>query len=280
MRPSMPPEPDWAVSPDRHDLRSNLTPDAPDTRGFDDDRGQTGYIHSFEAGSLVDGPGVRATVFLAGCLLRCQYCHNPDTWHLKHGARIDIDTAVSRLEDFAPALRQMRGGVTLSGGEPLVQHGFARRLLTAAKFNGLHTALDTSGYLGARADESFLRLVDLVLLDIKSGEPGLYKRLTGVELAPTLAFAERLAAIGKPVWVRYVLVPGLTDRPANIRSVARFLAPMANVEWVEVLPFHQMGAFKWRALGLPYPLEATPPASAELVARTISLFQEEGCRAR
>ena len=280
MRPTVLPDPDWPVSQDRHDLRHDLTPDAPETKGFSDDEGEIGYIHSFEAGSMVDGPGVRATLFLAGCLLRCQYCHNPDTWHLKNGQRIGIEAAVARLEDFAPALRQMRGGVTLSGGEPLVQHGFTRRLLAAAKFNGLHTALDTSGYLGARADDSYLRLVDLVLLDIKSGDPDLYRRLTGVELAPTLQFAERLAAMEKPVWVRYVLVPGLTDKPAHIRSVARFVAEMPNVEWVEVLPFHQMGSFKWRALGVPYLLEDTPPASAELAARAVALFQEEGCRAR
>ena len=269
----------WTAA-DRHDLRFELSPGAPETMGYADDIGDSGFVHSFEAGSTVDGPGVRATLFLAGCLLRCRYCHNPDTWHLKDGTRIAIGQALNRLADFAPALRQMRGGLTLSGGEPLVQRGFSRRLFEAAKSQGLHTALDTSGYLGARADADYLRSVDLVLLDIKSGDPDVYRRLTGVELAPTLAFAERLAAAGKPVWVRYVLVPGVTDDPAHIRTVGRFLATMPNVEWVEVLPFHQMGAFKWRSLGLAYTLEDTPPASAELAARAVSLFWEEGCRAR
>src|SRR5262249_32602658 len=214
----------------------------------------------------VDGPGFRATLFLAGCFLRCQYCHNPDTWHLKRGTRCSSDTAWERLAVFAPALRRIGGGLTISGGEPLVQVGFSRRVFTAAKSLGLHTALDTSGYLGARADDAYLDQVDLVLLDIKSGNPATYRRVTGVDLGPTLRFAERLAAIGKAVWVRYVLVPGLTDDRANIRAVARFVAPMRNIEWVEVLPFHQMGAFKWKALGLDYRLADTSPASPELAA--------------
>src|SRR5262249_38631908 len=203
----------WDGSSSRHDLSGARSPDAPDTEGYADQIGAVGYVHSLETGSTVDGPGVRATLFLSGCFLRCQYCHNPDTWHLRDGTRIAIGQATARLADFAPALRAVGGGLTLSGGEPLVQRGFSRRMFAAAKEFGLHTALDTSGFLGARADEEYLRHVDLVLLDIKSGDPDLYHRLTGAVLAPTLRFAERLAAIGKPVWIRYVLVPGLTDNP-------------------------------------------------------------------
>ena len=276
----MPGKFDWEVSASRHDLRSDRSPDAPEVEGFADKIGAFGFVHSLETGSLVDGPGVRATLFLAGCLLRCQYCHNPDTWHLKHGTRVPIEGAIARLADFAPALRAMDGGLTLSGGEPLVQQGFSRRLFTAAKGLGLHTALDTSGFLGARADDAYLEQVDLVLLDIKSGDPAAYHRLTGADLAPTLRFAERLAAIGKPVWVRYVVVPGLTDNPTHIRAIARFVAPMRNVEWVEVLPFHQMGAFKWHALGLDYRLEGTPAATPDLAAQVVTEFREQGCRAR
>jgi pyruvate formate lyase activating enzyme len=269
---------DIAVS--RHDFGAIRSPDAPETAGFSDKVGQFGYVHSLETGSLVDGPGIRATLFLAGCMLRCQYCHNPDTWHLKRGTRVSADAAIAKIRDFAPALRSMNGGLTLSGGEPLVQIGFSRRIFSCAKAMGLHTALDTSGFLGAHADDAYLGEVDLVLLDIKSGDPALYKRLTGVDLAPTLRFAERLAALGKPVWVRYVLVPGLTDVPDHIRSVARFVAPMRNVEWVEVLPFHQMGAFKWHALGIDYPLEGRPACTAERAAQAVALFRDEGCRAR
>ncbi|PNG26761.1 pyruvate formate-lyase-activating protein [Methylocella silvestris] len=268
------------VAGSRHDLGGVLSPDAPETETFANDLGAFGFVHSLETGSTVDGPGVRATLFLAGCLLRCQYCHNPDSWHLKYGARVEIETAIARIGDFAPALRAIGGGLTLSGGEPLVQRGFSRRLFAAAKELGLHTALDTSGFLGARADAAYLETVDLILLDIKSGDPSLYHRLTGAELAPTLRFAERLAATGKPVWIRYVLVPGLTDDPAHIDAVARFVAPMRNVEWVEVLPFHQMGAFKWRALGLDYQLADTAAAPADLVARVVAQFQQQGCQAR
>ncbi|HKC42627.1 MAG TPA: pyruvate formate-lyase-activating protein [Burkholderiales bacterium] len=261
----------------RHALRRDQAPDAPDTEGYDDKVGEFGYVHSFESASRVDGPGIRSTLFLSGCLLRCQYCHNPDTWHMKDGRKVSAAHAISRLRDFAPALRAMDGGLTISGGEPLVQIAFTRRLYAAAKALGLHTALDTSGYLGARADDAYLADVDLVLLDIKSWDPATYLRVTQRELAPTLRFAERLAAMGRAVWLRYVLVPGLTDDPANIDGVARFVAPMRNVEWVEVLPFHQLGAFKWKELGIEYKLAAAPPCPPELLESAIARFRQAGC---
>ena len=162
----------------------------------------------------------------------------------------------------------------------MVQPHFTKRLFAAAKGMGLHTALDTSGFLGARADDDYLRQVDLVLLDIKSWDPATYRRAVGQDVRPTLEFAERLASIGKPVWVRFVLVPGLTDDPANVEGIARFVAPMKNVEWVEVLPFHQMGTFKWKTMGLTYELSDTPTPSPELVARVLQQFRDAGCRAR
>lgn len=262
----------------RHDLRHDLSPDAPET---DDYREQTfGYLHSYETGSRVDGPGVRVTLFVSGCPLRCQYCHNPDTWHLKHGTRIPLEQVVTRLSHFAPALRSMQGGLTISGGEPLVQIPFTQGIFAAAKAMGLHTALDTSGFLGDRADDEYLQHVDLVLLDIKSSDPETYRKVTKQDLAPTLRFAERLKAMGKPVWVRYVLVPGLTDAEANVEGVAKLVATMPNVEWVEVLPFHQLGSFKWKELGLEYQLENTPPATPELVERVLGQFRAAGCNAR
>lgn len=264
----------------RYDLRSSRSPDAPETAGYHGTEGRFGWVHSYETGSTVDGPGIRVVVFMSGCLLRCLYCHNPDTWHLKDGTRVELAQAIHRLGDFAPALRAMGGGLTISGGEPLVQAGFTRGLFAAAKRMRLHTALDTSGFLGARADDDYLRQVDLVLLDIKSGDPDTYRRVTGAELEPTLRFAERLEAMGKPVWVRFVLVPGLTDEPANVEAVARLVAPMTNVEWVEVLPFHQMGEFKWRSLGLDYRLAATPVPTSEQVRAVLDIFRRAGCRAR
>jgi pyruvate formate lyase activating enzyme len=223
---------------------------------------------------------VRITLFVSGCPLRCQYCHNPDTWRLKHGVRIPVERVIARLKDFAPALRAMQGGLTISGGEVLVQRAFTQRILAAAKSLKLHTAIETSGFLGARVEDDYLAQLDLVILDIKSGDPETYRRVTGRNLEPTLHFATRLALMNKPVWVRFTLVTGLTDDPVNVETVARFVAPMKNVEWVEVLPFHQLGAFKWKALGLEYSLDSTPPAAPELVARVIGQFRDAGCNAR
>jgi pyruvate formate lyase activating enzyme len=264
----------------RHDLRHDLSPSAPETETYTDEEGAFGYVHSYETGSRLDGPGVRITLFVSGCPLRCQYCHNPDTWHLKDGIRVSAEQVITRLGHFAPALRAMQGGLTISGGEVLVQRAFTKRILRAAKGMKLHTAIETSGYLGARVDDDYLAQLDLVILDIKSGDPEIYRRVTKRDLEPTLRFAERLAALNKPVWVRFTLVPGLTDDPANVESVAKFVAPMKNVEWVEVLPFHQLGAFKWKALGLEYALAETPAAPPDLAARVVDQFRAAGCRAR
>jgi pyruvate formate lyase activating enzyme len=264
----------------RHDLRVGLSPDAPDEADLKDEEGAFGYVHSYETGSRYDGPGVRVVLFTSGCLLRCQYCHNPDTWHLKDGTYIAAQYVIQRLGGFASALRALDGGLTISGGEPMVQLAFTRRIFAGAKQMGLHTAIETSGFLGERADDKYLSCLDLILLDIKSGDPDTYRAATGRELAPTLRFAERLAEMGKPVWVRFTLVPGVTDDPANVEKVAKFVAPMKNVEWVEVQPFHQLGAFKWKALGLEYKLDSTPSAPPELVNRVLEQFRAAGCRAR
>jgi pyruvate formate lyase activating enzyme len=265
----------------RHDLHVGASPDAPDEADYrDDGEGAFGYVHSYETSSRYDGPGLRLVLFLSGCLLRCSYCHNPDTWHLKDGTYVSSKQVIDRLAQFAPVLRSLGGGLTISGGEAMVQLAFTQRILAAAKQMGLHTAIETSGFLGARADEKFLSYLDLALLDIKSGDPDTYRMATGRDLAPTLRFAERLAAMGKPTWVRFTLVPGLTDDPANVEKVARFVAPMKNVEWVEVQPFHQLGEFKWKAMKLDYKHVDTPPAPPELVRRVVEQFRAAGCHAR
>ncbi len=264
----------------RHDLRVGNSPDAPDEMQIKDEQGAFGYCHSYETASRYDGPGLRVVLFVSGCLLRCTYCHNPDTWHLKDGTYVSADHVLRRLGDFAPALRSLGGGLTISGGETMVQLAFTRRIFAGAKELGLHTAIETSGFLGDRADESYLANIDLVLLDIKSSDPDTYRRVTGRDLAPTLRFAERLASMAKPVWVRFTLVPGETDDPANVDGIARFVAPMKNVEWVEVQPFHQMGSFKWKAMGLDYKLLDTPTAGRDLVDRVIGQFRAAGCRVR
>ena len=265
----------------RYDLRVGISPDAPDESELKDDgQGAFGYVHSYETSSRYDGPGLRAVLFVSGCLLRCTYCHNPDTWHLKDGTYVSAQQVIDRLAQFASALRALDGGLTISGGEVLVQLAFTKRILAGAKEMGLHTAIETSGFLGDRVDESYLRALDLVLLDIKSSNPDTYKTVTGRDLAPTLRFAERLAKLNKPVWVRFTLVPGLTDDPANVEGIAKFVAPMKNVEWVEVQPFHKMGEFKWKAMNLEYKHANTPPPTPELVNRVIEQFRAAGCRAR
>src|SRR4030095_3608737 len=186
----------------RHDLRVGRSADATDESDLEEDAdGAFGYVHSYETSSRYDGPGLRVVLFLSGCLLRCTYCHNPDTWHLKDGTYVSVRDAIERLRAFAPALRQLDGGLTISGGEAMVQLDFTRRMLAAAKQMGLHTAIETSGFLGHRVDDRFLSVLDLVLLDIKSGDPDTYKRATGRDLAPTLRFAERLFTIRQPAWV-------------------------------------------------------------------------------
>jgi pyruvate formate lyase activating enzyme len=265
----------------RHDLRVGTSPDAPDESEVREDTdGTFGYVHSYETSSRYDGPGLRAVLFVSGCLLRCTYCHNPDTWHLKDGTRVSVRQVLDRLATFAPALRALDGGLTISGGEPMVQIAFTRGIFAGAKEMGLHTAIETSGLLGERADARYLSALDMVLLDIKSSDPETYRKVTGRDLIPTLRFAERLAEIGKRTWVRFTLVPGHTDDAANVEGIARFVAPMKNVEWVEVQPFHQLGAFKWKAMGLEYKHADTQPPTRELIDRVLEQFRAAGCRAR
>jgi pyruvate formate lyase activating enzyme len=173
----------------------------------------------------------------------------------------------------------MSGGFTLSGGEPLMQHRFAVKLFAAARAMGIHTALDTNGFYGDRLTDAELDTIDLVLLDIKSWDPDRHRRLTGVDIGPTLDFALRLAALKRPVWLRYVLVPGLTDDPDDIANVARFAAGLGNVERTDVLPFHQMGRYKWQELGLEYTLQTLEPPSVALVDRALASFRAAGLKA-
>lgn len=235
-----------------------------------------GWIHSVETGAAADGPGIRYVVFLAGCLLRCRYCHNPDTWHMHHGRPTTSREVLDEIGRYAKFLIHAKGGVTLSGGEPLVQPDFTHAILRGAKEMGLHTALDTAGFLGVHADDALIADVDLVLLDIKAFDEERYRDLTGVALEPTLTFARRLAAMVKPVWLRYVLVPGLTDDTDEIAALADFVAGLGNVERVDVLPFHKLGEFKWRAEGVPYTLADTPPPTPDETERVRDIFRARG----
>jgi pyruvate formate lyase activating enzyme len=238
----------------------------------------TGYIHSAETTGTVNGPGVRYTLYLSGCPLRCLYCHNPDTWEMRLGERVHVDLVVEDVGKFLVFLRTTGGGLTASGGEPLLQPGFLLALFRRVKERwDLHTALDTSGNLGSRASDELLDLTDLVLLDVKSGLPSTYRRVTGAELGPTLDFGRRLAARGNRTWVRYVLVPGYTDGADDLAAVADYTASLGPVvERVEVLPYHDLGAHKYDQLGLTYPLPGVPGPTGEQVESARAAFRTRG----
>jgi pyruvate formate lyase activating enzyme len=238
---------------------------------------EIGYYHSYEITGSVNGPGIRFTLYLSGCPLRCQYCQNPDMWTMQNGRRVTVGRMLDEVAKYASFIRTAHGGITVSGGEPMLQIRFLQALLRRCKQDlGLHTAVDTSGFLGARASEDFLDLVDLFLLDIKAGDEELYHLVTSADLAPTLRFARRLSDRGNRMWVRYVLVPGLTDAVDDVEKVARFTSTLAHVERVEVLPFHQLGAGKWADLQLSYQLADVPPAAPELVRRVEDQFRAHG----
>jgi pyruvate formate lyase activating enzyme len=267
-----------AASP--FEMRVNLGKDVPET----DVRtalatGDMGFLHSFTTGSTVDGPGVRLVVWTSGCMWRCLYCHNPDTWTMTNGIPVTVARATEELRKYRTGLKIMSGGLTVSGGEPLMQHRFVVRLLMAAKAMGVHTTIETNGYYGDRLSNQDLETIDLVMLGIKAWDRQRHRRLTGMEIGPTLEFARRLASLKRKIWIRFVLVPGLTDDREDIANIARFAAGLGNVERVEVLPFHQLGKFKWKQLGLPYTLESVAPPSREAAEQTCAIFRGEGLKA-
>ena len=233
----------------------------------------SGRIHSVETCGTVDGPGIRFVVFMQGCPLRCLYCHNPDCRQLDEGKPVTVDQLMQEIKSYKSYLR--KGGVTVSGGEPLMQPDFVEELLRRCQQEGIHTALDTSGYVLATS-KSVLKYADLVLLDIKSFDPQIYTNVTSISIVPTLNFARYLNEIHKPTWIRFVLVPGLTDAPHNIESLADFIATLSNVEKVEVLPFHKMGEYKWEQLRYPYQLQETQPPTPELIEQTLTIFRNRG----
>ena len=241
--------------------------------------GDYGFVHSFTTGSTVDGPGVRLVAWLTGCQFRCLYCHNPDTWRITNGMPVTVLRAVEVIQQYRHALRVMKGGLTLSGGEPMVQHRFVLKVFAAARDMGIHTALDTNGFLGDRLSDRDLQACDLVMLGLKALDPDLHRRITGMDNGPVLAFARRLAVLRKPMWLRYVLVPGLTDHAEEITRIAQFAADLGNVERVDVLAFHQLGRFKWENLGMDYELRATKPPSQAEIEEAVAGFRARGLKA-
>jgi pyruvate formate lyase activating enzyme len=275
--PSKPPL--EAKSP--YEMRVNLGKDVPET----DVRtalktGDMGFLHSYTTGSAVDGPGIRLVAWTTACNLRCRFCHNPDTWTLSNGIPVSIDQAVAGVRKYANGLKVMKGGFTLSGGEPLMQDRFAVKLLGAVKAMGIHTAVETNGSLSERLTDEELKLIDLVILDMKGFEPEQHERVCGIrDNSPVLAFGRRLAALHRPMWLRYVLVPGLTDDPEEMAKIAAYGASLGVVERAEILPFHQLGQHKWQRLGLAYGLAGTEPPDQESMERAIAIFRDAGLNA-
>ena len=260
------------------ELRVDLGCDVPET----DVRaalanGDVGFLHSYTTGSTVDGPGVRVVAWTTSCNWRCKYCHNPDTWTMANGIPVTIARATQELQKYRTGLKVMSGGFTLSGGEPLMQDRFTVKLLAAARAMGIHTALDTNGSLGERVSDDELKNIDLVLLDIKGWDAERHRQITGNDISPVLNFARRLAARNRPMWIRFVLVPKLTDDLGDIAHIARFAASLGSVvQRVQVLPFHQMGKYKWKALNLDYNLESVSAPSLEQVQSVSAEFRALG----
>lgn len=238
--------------------------------------GDMGFMHSFTTGSAVDGPGVRVVAWTTGCMWRCQYCHNPDTWTIGNGLPVSALRAADEIRKYREGLKVMKGGFTLSGGEPLMQHRFAVKLIGAVKGMGIHTAIETNGYFSDKVSDAELDKIDLVLLGLKTWTPARHQALTGMDIEPTLEFARRLAFLKKRVWLRFVLVPGLTDDPDALAGMAEFAAGLGNVQRVEVLPFHQLGKFKWERLGLNYTLAGAVAPTAEECERACEVFRAKG----
>jgi pyruvate formate lyase activating enzyme len=230
-----------------------------------------GFIHSIESCGAVDGPGLRYVVFTQGCLLRCQYCHNADTWKIGKGKEMTVEEIIIDLKTYLPFIEASGGGITVSGGEPLLQMDFLIELFKECKKIGIHTAIDTSGGCYS-TEESFQRKLnelllytDLVLLDLKHIDEKKHRKLTGNTNLQILQFARLLSDKQVPVWIRHVLVPTVTDDPEDLHRLAAFIHTLNNVEKIEILPYHKLGVYKWKALGLPYPLEGIEPPSEESI---------------
>lgn len=233
-----------------------------------------GNIHSIETCGTVDGPGIRYVLFTQGCPLRCQYCHNPDSWKPGDGNKMSVSQIVTDVVKYKPYMQFSGGGITVSGGEPLLQPDFVGELFKECKKNGIHTCLDTSGYIKLDQADPVLDYTDMVLLDIKSYNPLVFKDLTGVPIDSTLAFAQHLSERNIPVWIRYVLVPGLTDSLEDIEDLAKFLTTLRNVERIDILPFHKMGEYKWEQLGYDYQLADTSEPSQDDVVMAQNIFKK------
>lgn len=244
---------------------------------FMQDIAETGRIHSIETFGTMDGPGIRFVLFLQGCALRCQFCHNPDTWDRFAGREMDVESVLAEIEPYLVYYRQSGGGVTISGGEPTLQAPFVAALLREVKHRfGLHTALDSSGFCEPAAAEAagLLDAVDLVLLDLKMIDSERHETLTTQPNDRILRFARHLSDTGRRMWIRSVLIPGVTDRREDLLALGRFIGTLRTVDKIELLPYHRMGVYKWQQLGIPYELEDVPEPTAREIERAQRIIEE------
>lgn len=235
-----------------------------------------GRVHSYESCGTVDGPGLRFVLFMQGCPLRCLYCHNPDSWKMADGKEVDVDEVVEEIKKYRSYMRFSGGGLTISGGEPLMQKKFVREVLLKCREEGIHTAIDTSGIVDPEKVADVYDAVDMVLLDIKVFDENIHKTLVAQPWEMPLKTARYLAKIGKRVWLRHVLVPEITAKPELLHKLAQFASELENVEQVEILPFHKMGEYKWQEMGFEYKLGDTPSASRDEVTEAIEIFESYG----
>ncbi len=235
-----------------------------------------GYLHSFESFGTKDGPGIRFVFFMQGCPLRCLYCHNPDTWGVRNKNHMfSPEEAFEEVKKVRGFIRS--GGVTVSGGEPLLQPDFVLQLFQLCKAEGIHTAVDTSGYILNDKVKKVLEYTDMVLLDVKHIDPQKYKQLTSVPLQPTLNFIDYLSSVGKDVWVRYVLVPGFSDDEKDLNDWATYISGYQDiVKRVDILPFHQMGMHKWKELDKEYRLKNVPTPTRAKIMQAEKIFRLHG----
>ncbi|HEY5585186.1 MAG TPA: pyruvate formate-lyase-activating protein [Ruminiclostridium sp.] len=231
-----------------------------------------GRVHSFETFGTVDGPGIRFIVFLKGCLLRCKYCHNRDAWSAEDAKLYTAEEVMTEIKKYRNFIDSSNGGVTVSGGEPLIQTEFVKQLFIKCKEEGIHTTVDTSGYVKVEEVKEVLEYTDLVLLDLKHANANKHRALTGVENDKIKIFTQYLSDINKPVWIRYVLVPGYTDQEEDLLLAYEYLKNFKNIEKIEVLPYHSMGKIKWDNLNVEYPLEGVPSPTDEDVEKAKNIL--------
>jgi len=240
----------------------------------------TGRVHSMETFGTVDGPGTRFVVFLQGCYMRCLYCHNRDTWEINSGTIYDVDSLVKEIVQYKAFMNSSGGGVTITGGEPLLQAEFVAEVFRRCREEGIHTCLDTNG--NAKVKPSVINAIeqsDLILLDIKHTDDELHHQLTGVSNRHTLELCRYMAARGKKVWIRHVVVEGFTASAGSAQALAEMIAPMGNVEKVELLPYHELGKHKWEMFGDSYSLDHIAPPSPKVIEDMKEVFAQYGITA-